>query len=75
MNWSDHIVCDPDVLGGKPTIRGTRLSVDFVLDLLAEGWTQEKLLDNYPALTPEALRAVFEYAAQVLRGAPGLETR
>jgi uncharacterized protein (DUF433 family) len=55
MNSSEHIVCDPAVLGGKHTIRGTRLSVDFVLGLFAEGWTQEKVLDNYPSLTSEAL--------------------
>ena len=64
MNWSDHIVCDPAILGGKPTVRGTRLAVEFLLGLFAEGWTQEKVLDSYPSLTPEALRAVCEYAGQ-----------
>ena len=63
MAGSEHIVCDPDVLGGKPTIRGTRLSVEFVLGLFAEGWTEEKVLDNYPSLSPDALRAAREYAA------------
>jgi uncharacterized protein (DUF433 family) len=70
MTWSEHIVSDPKVLGGKPTIRGTRLAVDFILNLLAEGWTQEQVLENYPSLTPETLRAVFAYAADALGEEP-----
>jgi len=66
MTWADHIYADPGVLGGKPVIKGTRLSVEFVLGLLAEGWSLEKLRANYPQLTDEALRAVFAYAAEVL---------
>lgn len=53
------IVRDPEVLCGKPTVRGTRLSVEFLLGLFADGWTHEQILDSYPALTPESLRAVF----------------
>jgi uncharacterized protein (DUF433 family) len=64
MDWRAHITADPKVLVGKPIIRGTRLSVDFLLELLATGWTQEQLLDSYPALTPESLRAVFAYARE-----------
>lgn len=60
------IVRDPAVLCGNPTVRGTRLSVEFLLGLFADGWTHEQVLDNYPALTPEALRAVFAYAAEAL---------
>ena len=60
------IVRDPEILCGKPTVRGTRLSVEFILELFANGWTQEAVLDSYPALTPECLRAVFAYAAEVL---------
>ena len=66
MTWTDHIQGDPAVLGGKPVIKGTRLAVDFVLSLLAEGWSREQLRENYPQLTDEALRAVFAYAAEVL---------
>lgn len=54
------------MMGGKPVVRGTRLSVDFILGLFAAGWSQEKVLENYPALTSEALRAVFAYAAEIL---------
>lgn len=64
--WSDHITSDPQVLGGKPVVRGTRLAVDFILGLFAGGWTQDQVLANYPALTPDSLKAVFAYAAEVL---------
>lgn len=64
--WSEHIASDPQVLAGKPVLRGTRLAVDFILGLFASGWTQEQVLQSYPSLTPEALRAVFAYAADVL---------
>lgn len=58
-DWSDHVTSDPEILGGKPVVRGTRLAVDFVLGLFASGWTQQQVLENYPSLTPEALQAVF----------------
>jgi uncharacterized protein (DUF433 family) len=66
MDWHDHIHSNPKVLAGKPVIKGTRLSVDFVLRLLANGWTGEQLLANYPRLTPEALQACFSFAAECL---------
>ncbi|MHB1326676.1 MAG: DUF433 domain-containing protein [Gemmatimonadales bacterium] len=66
MTWTDHVVADPAILGGKPVVKGTRLAVDFVLGLLAEGWTREQLRTNYPQLTDHALQAVFAYAAEVL---------
>jgi uncharacterized protein (DUF433 family) len=66
MTWTDHIQADPQVLGGKPVIKGTRLAVEFVLGLLADGWTREQLRANYPQLTDEALRAAFAYAAEAL---------
>jgi uncharacterized protein (DUF433 family) len=64
MNWRDHIHSDPAVLAGKPVVRGTRLAADFILGLFASGWTQEQVLESYPQLTPEALRAVFAFAAE-----------
>ncbi|MDE0272203.1 MAG: DUF433 domain-containing protein [Gammaproteobacteria bacterium] len=67
MNWHDHICSDPSVLVGKPVIRGTRLSVDFLLGLMAEGWTQERLLENYPQLHPQALQAMYAFAAECTR--------
>ena len=64
----DLIVADPQILGGKPCVRGTRLSVEFVLELAASGATQEQILAQYPQLTPEGLAAVFHYAAEALKG-------
>ena len=67
MNWRDHIISDPEILVGKPVVKGTRLSVDLILDRLADGWTVEDLFKSYPRLTPEALQAVFAFAAEVLK--------
>jgi uncharacterized protein (DUF433 family) len=61
------IVSRPDVLGGKPCVRGTRISVEFLLELLASGATHEEILTGYPQLTREGLQAAFEYAARVLK--------
>ncbi len=58
MSWHEYIHSDPSVLAGKPVIRGTRLSVEFLLDLLSEGWTGQQILENYPQLSQEALRAL-----------------
>lgn len=67
MNWRDYIVTDPEILVGKPVVKGTRLSVDLILDRLADGWTAEDLYQSYPRLTPEALQAVFAFAAEILK--------
>lgn len=67
MNWRDYIHADPAILTGKPVVRGTRLSVDFLLELFALGWTHQQVLENYPRLTPESLRAVFAFAAEAMQ--------
>ena len=69
------IVSDPQILGGKPCIRGTRLSVEFLLELAASGATQEQILAQYPQLTPDSLAAAFQYAADVLKGEHTWELR
>jgi uncharacterized protein (DUF433 family) len=61
MNWQDYIISDKEVLLGKPTIKGTRIAVDHIISLLAQGWSEEKILANYPRLTSESLKAVFAY--------------
>ena len=66
MNWRDHIVADSEILAGRPVIRGTRLSVDFLLGLLAEGWSEDQISANYPPVTRDAILAVFAYAAEIL---------
>lgn len=67
MNWHEYISSDPDILVGKPAIKGTRLSVDFILDLFAQGWTEQDILDNYPALSKQAIQAVFAFALDCMR--------
>jgi len=67
MNWHPYIHTDPAILLGKPVIKGTRLSVDFLLGLLAEGWTEAQILESYPQLSHEALQAVFAFTAEVMR--------
>ena len=67
MNWRDHIISNPEIVAGRPVVKGTRLSVDLILDRLADGWTAEDLFKSYPRLTPEALQAVFAFAAEVLK--------
>lgn len=64
MDWRKYIHSDLETLNGKPVVIGTRLSVEFLLNLFAAGWTEKQVLENYPTLTPEALRAVFAYAAE-----------
>lgn len=66
MNWHDRIVADPDVLLGKPTIKGTRISVELILDRLAHGWTTETILQAYPHLTSEDVLAALAFAAEFL---------
>ena len=67
--WQERTVLDPTILIGKPVIRGTRLAVEFLIDLMAEGWTASQILDNYPPLTTDDLKAALHYAAdaRVLR--------
>jgi uncharacterized protein (DUF433 family) len=62
-NWKRRIHRDPGILGGKPVIKGTRIAVAFVLELLAHGWTHEQILDDYPNLKNADLLACLAYAA------------
>jgi len=66
---TDHprIVLDPTILAGKPVISGTRLSVDFVIGLLADGWEEADILRNYPGITHEDIAACLAYARDMLR--------
>lgn len=61
MDWNNFIVSDNEVLLGKPTIKGTRISVDHIISLLAQGWSEQQILENYPRLTKDSLKAVFSY--------------
>ncbi len=67
MVWRKRIVTDPKVLVGKPIVKGTRLSVEFLLGLIAQGWSEERILANYPQLTASDLRACLAFAAEVIK--------
>ena len=67
MNWTDHITRDPGVLFGKPCIKGTRVSVDLILEKLSAGETIEYLLTAYPRITRQDIFACLQYAAENIR--------
>lgn len=69
-----HIVSDPNVLRGKPCIRGTRISVEFLLELVASGATRDDIVRAYPHLTPENVEEAIRYAARFLVGGKGTGT-
>ncbi len=64
---NEHIAVDPDVLAGKPVVRGTRIAVEFVIELTARGWTTEQILDEYNHLTTEDVRTCLAYAGELLK--------
>jgi uncharacterized protein (DUF433 family) len=66
MNWKEQIVVDPSVLAGKPVIKGTRLSVEFLMGLLANGWSIEQILENYPQITRHHMQAIFSFTQSCL---------
>ncbi|MBF0557443.1 MAG: DUF433 domain-containing protein [Nitrospirae bacterium] len=63
----EKITANPAILGGKPIIKGTRISVEFVLELFASGITEDEILKDYPHLTKEDIHACLEYAAHALK--------
>jgi uncharacterized protein (DUF433 family) len=63
MALPDRIVADPEILSGKPVIRGTRLAVEVIPDLLAAGSSEKEILENYPGLDREDIRACLSYAS------------
>ena len=67
MDWQGRIVTSQDTLGGRPRIAGTRIGVDFVLDLFASGWTNERILAEYPHLKAEDIQAVFAFVRDCLK--------
>ena len=67
MDWEDRIVVDPKILVGKPVIKGTRIAVEHIIDLLAAGWSLETILNNYPQLKREDIAAALKYAAEILK--------
>lgn len=64
MAWPERITVDPEILVGKPVIRGTRLSIEFILELLAAGQSESQILANYPGLTQEDILACLSHASR-----------
>ena len=82
--WKDRIEVNPKVMVGKPVIRGTRITVELILEQLATGHSTAEILEDYPQLTQEDVQAALAYAAQAigtdeilfdLEDAPGAATR
>jgi uncharacterized protein (DUF433 family) len=67
LDWHDRIKLDPAILVGKPCIKGTRLSVEFIVQLLASGWTFEQILADWDYITQDDIQACLAYASDVLR--------
>ena len=66
MTWQERIVIDAAIMVGKPVVRGTRITVEFVIDLLAQGWTTKEILKGYPGLKAGDIQACLIYASAVL---------
>ncbi len=67
MNWKDHIVVNPEILVGKPIIKGTRISVELLLDRFADGWGYEDILEAYPHVSREQVQAALAFAAELFK--------
>ena len=67
MSWQERISIDPEVLVGKPVVKGTRLAVEFIIDLMAQGWSEAEILRNYPGLQHDDIQACLGYASALLR--------
>ena len=67
MNWRMYIHADPTILAGKPVIKGTRLSVELLLERLANGWTEQMIVDSYPTLPEGAIQAVYAFMLDTIR--------
>lgn len=66
-DWKDRIVVDPDILVGKPTVKGTRISVELILDRLSDGWTMEDILSSYPTLDRQDVLAALSFTAELFK--------
>ena len=67
MGWEERIELNPEILAGKPVVRGTRLAVEFIVDLLADGWTENAILQEHPGLTPDDIHACLRCASDRLQ--------
>jgi uncharacterized protein (DUF433 family) len=72
MDWRDHIHSDPEILGGKPVIRGTRITVELILEYLADGASLNDVLKAYPHLDEKSVRAAIAFAHEIIVDAASL---
>jgi len=73
--WQDEITFDEKILTGKPIIKGTRISVDFIIDLVANDWSFDKIIENYPQINKEDIQACLEYASTIIKSEKVLPCR
>jgi uncharacterized protein (DUF433 family) len=67
MDWRERIVVNPKVLVGKPVVKGTRIAVELVIDLMARGYSKEQIIEQYDHITVEDIQACLAYASETLR--------
>jgi uncharacterized protein (DUF433 family) len=67
MNWQSRITIDPNILVGKPTIKGIRLAVELIINLMAQGWSTDEILRNYPGISIKDIQACLSYASTSLQ--------
>ena len=67
FDWRQYIHSDEAILAGKPVVKGTRISVELILELLSDGWTENMILESYPNLKPDDLKAFFAYLRDCVR--------
>ena len=65
--WKQHIILDDNILSGKPVIKGTRISVEFIMDLLAQDWNIDSIPANYPQLSSDDVKAAVKYSAEAVK--------
>jgi uncharacterized protein (DUF433 family) len=65
-SWQERIVVDPKILVGKPVIKGTRIAVELVIDLLARGYSNDQIIEQYDHITPADIQACLAYASDAL---------
>jgi len=66
-NWQDHIEVDSDILLGKPIIKGTRIFIEFILERLADGWTRDQIIENYPSVKSDDIIAIHAYTYECFK--------
>ena len=69
MSWRERIEINPEIAAGRPIVKGTRLTVELLIDLLAQGWSEQEVLENYPTITREDLLACLRHAGALLQEA------